>query len=476
MRNKILIVDDEHLQRWAIRQQLTAWGHDVIEADNGRSALDAYQAQLPDLVLLDLRLADQSGLDVLRQIRTVDGGAVVVMVSAHGELGDAVDAFRLGLFDYLSKPIDFEALRVALRLGLEARRLRTEVQRWRESDRSASGATIIGKSKAIASAIALMQKAAASSTSTILLQGESGTGKDLFAKAIHYNSSLTGGPFVSVNCAALPDALLESELFGHERGAFTDARSLKKGVFELADGGTLYLDEVGELKPSLQAKVLHAIENLTFRRVGGERDIKVDVRLVAASNRNLEQDVRTGEFRADLFYRLSVIELWLPPLRERPEDIQPLAEHFIKDYSVKFRKPIHGMTPEAFKAMTKYRWPGNIRELRNAIERAVLLEESDRIGTTYLPEAAVLGAGSRRALRAINLALPAEGTSLEGIEEELVRQAMAMAGGNQTRAARLLDISRDALRYKLKKFGVTTDDEGDRAGELEGREANGPPA
>ncbi len=418
-------------------------------------------------MLLDLRLPDQTGVEVLRQIKAIDGGAVVIMVTAHGDLSDAVEAFRLGLFDFLSKPLDFEALRVTLRFGLEARHLRAEVQRWRDSDRTTTGATIIGQSKAMTQALALMRKAAASSTSVILLQGESGTGKDLFAKAIHYNSPVSAGPFVAVNCAALPETLLESELFGHERGAFTDARSLKKGMFELADGGTLYLDEVGELKLGLQAKLLRVIENLTFRRVGGVRDLKVEVRIVAASNRDLEEAVRKGEFRPDLFYRLSVIQLWLPPLRDRLEDIRLLADYFIKDFSVKLRKPAVGMTQEAMTAMLRYRWPGNVRELRNAIERAVLLEETPLVGTTYLPVNAP-AAGREREAAGLQLALPPTGTSLEAVEEELVRQAMALAGSNQTRAARLLSISRDALRYKLKKFrlGGSEDVADDEEGQL----------
>ena len=469
IKDKILVVEDEHLQRWAIREQLTGWGYEVIEAADGQAGIDAFATHLPGLVLLDLRLPDRTGLDVLKQIRSVDPGAVVVMVTAHGDLGDAVEAFRAGLFDFLSKPVDFDGLRATIRFGLETRRLRSEVQRWRETDRKSDGSLIIGSSKVMTDAVALMRRAAASASSTILLAGESGTGKDLFAKAIHYGSPVARGPFVAINCAALPEALLESELFGHERGAFTDARSLKKGLFELADGGTLYLDEVGELVPGLQAKLLRAIDTLTFRRVGGTQDINVEVRIVAASNRNLEHAVESGAFRTDLFYRLSVIQLRLPPLRDRPEDIPALVEFFLRDYSVKLRRSLTGATPEALKALKLHRWPGNVRELRNVIERAVLLEEGSLLTTTYLPTprdedvmpnaAAVDAAGSSRII------LPPGGTSLERVEEELVRQAMTMARGNQTRAAKLLDISRDALRYKLKKFGIGGDADDNRGQE-----------
>ncbi len=474
IKDKILIVEDEHLQRWAVREQLAGWGYEVIEAADGAAGIEAYAEHVPDLVLLDLRLPDRSGVEVLKAIRAADSSAVVIMVTAHGDLDDAVEAFRLGLFDFMSKPLDFEALRVALRFGLEARHLGAEVQRWRESDRKSATNVIVGRSRALTEAAALMRKAASSAARIILLQGESGTGKDLFAKSIHYNSPMARGPFVAVNCAALPETLLESELFGHEKGAFTDARTTKKGLFELADGGTLYLDEIGELKFGLQAKLLRVLETFSFRRVGGTRNIEVDLRLVAASNRDLHRAVDLGEFRGDLFYRLSLIQLSLPPLRERLEDIPDLVDHFVRDFAVKLRKPIRGVTPEAMTVLMRHRWPGNVRELLNAIERAVLLEEGPFVTTAFLPEphaeaAAVTAPAPSRAGVPI-VVLPAEGTSLERVEEELVRQAMGMAGGNQTKAAKLLDISRDALRYKLKKFNIAAAaDADDDRGELPDR-------
>ncbi len=453
----ILIVDDEPLQRWAMKKQLSSWNYEVIEAADGHSGLEAFASHMPDLVLLDLQLPDQTGVDVLRQIRVIDPHAVVIMVTAHGGVQDAVAAFKLGVFDYLAKPLDFDALGVTLRFGLEARHLRTEVERLRAADREPADTTIIGESAAIADSVKMLRKLASSGASTVLLTGESGTGKDLVAKALHYESPRADHPFITVNCSAIPDTLMESELFGHEKGAFTDARFLKKGVFELADGGTLYLDEIGELKSSLQPKFLRVLETLSFRRVGGSRDITVDVRVVAATNRDLDTAVAEGDFRQDLLYRLRVIELPLSPLRERREDVPALVHHFLRQFARKFRKPPIQVSHEAMDAMVRYDWPGNVRELKNAIERAVILGDGEELRTASLPSQlrrepaapAAPTAGSADGFR-----LPEGGVSLERVEESLVRQAMDQAGGNQTRAAQFLDISRDALRYKLKKFGL----------------------
>jgi DNA-binding NtrC family response regulator len=455
--DRILVVDDDELQRWAVRKHLTAWNYDVLEAADGQSGVETFSTHLPDLVLLDLQLPDLSGVDVLRQIRAIDPNAVVIMVTAHGSVQDAAAAFKLGLFDFLAKPLDFDALGVTLRYGLETRHLRAEVARLRAGERGLDEERIIGSSPAVSDSLKMLRKLAASGASTVLLTGESGTGKDFYARALHYGSPRAAGPFIPVNCAAVPDTLMESEFFGHEKGAFTDARFLKKGVFEMADGGTLYLDEIGELKPSLQAKMLRVLESFTFRRVGGVRDISVDVRVVAATNRDLDRAVQDGEFRSDLLYRLRVIEMRLKPLRERREDIAELAHHFLKEFSLKFHKPMTGVTNAAMEVLCRHGWPGNVRELRNAVERAVILEESDQLTEVFLPEqlAASLGA-PKGAVPPDGFTLPPGGVSLERVEESLVRQAIAVSGGNQTRAAQLLDISRDALRYKLKKFGIET--------------------
>ncbi len=454
VRDRILVIDDDQLQRWAMGRQLTTWGYEVLEAADGQSGLDAFARHLPDLVLLDLQLPDQNGVEVLRQIRAIDPQAVVIMVTAHGGVPDAVAAFKLGVFDFLPKPVDFDALGVTLRYGLEARRLREEVVRLRSGDQELADTTIVGESPAIAACVRMLDRLAASDAGAVLLTGESCTGKDLFARTLHRRSSRADHPFVAVNCAAIPDTLMESELFGHEKGAFTDARFLKKGVFELADGGTLYLDEVGELKPSLQPKILRVLESLTFRRVGGSRDITVDLRVIAATNRDLDAAVRQGEFRRDLLYRLRVIELAIPPLRERRQDIPPLARHFLRQLALKFHKPVLGVSDAAMDVMTQYDWPGNARELKNAIERAVILEDGEQITPSGLPCQLTPPAGGRASGPPGEFTLPIGGVSLERVEESLVRQAMAAAGGNQTHAARLLDISRDALRTRLKKFGI----------------------
>jgi len=454
-KDRILIVDDDQLQRWAMAKQLTGWNYEAIEAEDGQTGLEAFASHMPDLVLLDLQLPDQTGVDVLRQIRTIDPHAVVIMVTAHGGVQDAVAAFKLGAFDYLSKPLDFDALGVTLRFGLEARHLRAEVERLRAVDREPADTTIVGESRPITECVKMLRKLATSGASTVLLTGESGTGKDLVAKALHYESPRSDRPFISVNCSAIPDTLMESELFGHEKGAFTDARFLKKGVFELADGGTLYLDEIGELKTSLQPKILRILETLTFRRVGGARDITVDVRVVAATNRDLDKAVGQGEFRQDLLYRLRVIEMTLPPLRDRREDIPALVHHFLRQFGLKFRKPGLQVSHEAMDAMMKYHWPGNVRELKNAIERAVILGDGEELRATYLPSQLTRAPAPAQAEEPSGgFTLPPGGVSLERVEESLVRQAMDQSGRNQTRAAQLLDISRDALRYKLKKFGI----------------------
>ncbi len=453
-RDRILVIDDDQLQRWALEKRLTAWNYEVIQAENGHAGLEAFTAHLPDLILLDLQLPDQTGVDVLRQIRAIDPHALVIMMTAYGGVPEAVAAFKLGVFDYLAKPLDFDALGVTLRYGLEARHLRAEVERLRANDGEPAATTIVGASPAIRDTVALVGKLAVSGANAILLTGESGTGKDLVARALHYQSPRSHAPFVAVNCAAMPDTLMESELFGHEKGAFTDARFLKKGLFELADGGTLYLDEIGELKMSLQAKMLRVLESLTFRRVGGSRDITVDLRVVAATNRDLDAAVQAGEFRRDLLYRLRVIEVTMPPLREHREDIEALVHHFLRQFTLKFHKPGMSVSPVALDLMTRYDWPGNVRELKNAIERAVILEEGNELRTNHLPSQLMRAAESAPAAEASGFTLPQGGVTLEHVEESLVRQAMSMAAGNQTRAAQLLGLSRDALRYKLKKFNV----------------------
>ena len=445
--------------RWSLGEALRGWGFEPIEAETISAALAAFEAEPPSAVLLDINLPDGSGLDVLRKIRHQQQDAVVIMITANVLVDETIAALRGGAYDFIGKPINFEELHVAIRNGIEASRLRREVNVFRrERSQQFSFAQIIGRSAAMREMLAIAQKVAESEVSSVLLQGESGTGKDLVAKAIHYQSNRAAGPFVAINCAALPGTLIESELFGYEKGAFTDAKTRKEGLFEQAEGGTLFLDEIGELELSLQAKLLRVLEEGAFRRVGGLRDLPLDARVIAASNRDLKTESEAGRFRADLFYRLSVIQIDIPPLRERGDDVRLLAEHYVSSFKSRLRKSIVGIAPEALAAFRRYQWPGNVRELRNVIERAMILEDEETITTKYLPrglagesrtgnEARLDGAKS-----AVQFCLPADGVSLDEVEMSLVRQALEQSGGNQTKAAELLDISRDQLRYRLKKL------------------------
>jgi len=469
---KILVVDDERLVRWSLRQKCEEWGYHVVEAASGEPGLRMAQQESPDLVLLDVRMPDINGIQVLEQIKKAQEAPPVIMITADPQLDDVKTALKLGAYDFVGKPLDFEELHVTIQNALEANRLRTEVQSLRGEVRRHTGyhdfVAVAPKSIELMN---FVEKVAASEATTILVQGESGTGKDLIAKTIHYESSRQNGPFVAINCSAIPETLMEAELFGHEKGAFTDAKQMKKGLFEAANGGTLFLDEIGELSPLLQAKLLRVLEDQVIRRIGGLRDMQVDVRVIAASNRDLEKAVREGGFRQDLYYRLAIIAIFIPPLRERTEDILPLVEFFIDWYNRKFKKAIRGISPETRRLLLAHNWPGNVRELKNSIERAMILEEESILRPVYMPFA--VGEAARSGITAFEhtsasgegagkqlpngrvlprLYIPEEGTSLEEVERAMVELAMRQASGNQTHAARLLDISRDALRYKLKKF------------------------
>src|SRR5215471_9907994 len=383
---KILIVDDERLVRWSLRHKCEEWGYHVVEAEAGEPGLQMAQHEAPDLVLLDVRMPDMSGLEVLEQLKKNGDARAVIMITADPQLEDVKLALKLGAYDFVGKPLDFEERNVTIKNALETTRLRSEVQTLRgEVRRRAGYHEVIGTSAKMIELMNFVRKVAASEATTILIQGESGTGKDLIAKAIHYESPRQEKPFVAINCSAIPETLMEAELFGHERGAFTDAKAMKKGLFEVADVGTLFLDEIGELSPLLQAKLLRVLEDQVIRRVGGVRELQVDVRVIAASNRDLEKAVREGQFRQDLYYRLAIIAIFIPPLRERKEDILPLVEFFISRYNRKFRKNVAGITDETRKLMLKYDWPGNVRELKNAVERAMILEEDSQLKPDYLP-------------------------------------------------------------------------------------------
>jgi two-component system response regulator AtoC len=453
----ILVVDDERLVRWSLQQKLEQWGYHVSLAEDGATALSRIQLDNPDLITLDVKLPDMTGIDVLSEMRNRNVQIPVIVITAFGIVDDAVRSLKLGAYDFIEKPINFEKLENAVRNALETRRLRTEVALTHEIQRSEfSVDRIIGVSDHIRDVRELIKKVAASEASTILIQGESGTGKDLVSHAIHYESLRRDRPFFAINCAAIPENLMESELFGHEKGAFTDARTQKKGMFEIADGGTLLLDEISEMTLGMQAKLLRVLEGQSFRRVGGVKNITVDVRVIVASNRNLEDAVRASKFRQDLYFRLAIIPMYLRPLREHKEDIAPLLDHFIQHYNQKFRKNIQLLTREADELLMNYDWPGNIRELKNAIERVMILAEGNRVAVRHLPiriseggtMPVPMGEGSSNG----EIRLPVGGFSLYNVEKDLIRQALDQARGNKTSAARLLQISRDTLRYKAKKY------------------------
>jgi two-component system, NtrC family, response regulator AtoC len=474
---KIMVVDDERLVRWSLRQKCEEWGYHVTEAETGEAALKVVQHESPDLMLLDVRLPDISGMEVLRNLRKNGDNCPVIMVTADPQLDDIKTALtKLGAYDFVGKPVDFDELSIAIKNALETTRLRTEVQSLRGEVRRRTGYhEVIGSSAKMTELMSFVRKVASSEATTILIQGESGTGKDLIAKAIHYESSRQEKPFVAINCSAIPETLMEAELFGHEKGAFTDAKQMKKGLFETADGGTLFLDEIGELSPLLQAKLLRVLEDQVIRRVGGVRDMQVNVRVIAASNRDLEKAVREGHFRQDLYYRLAIIAVFIPPLRERKEDIQPLVDFFISRYNHKFKKSVRGVTSDTRRLLQNHSWPGNVRELKNSIERAMILEDEELLHSMYLPFSVAESNGLTAFERTSSsdgeqhladgrslprLYIPEGGTSLEDVERAMVDLAMKQANSNQTHAAKLLNISRDALRYKLKKFGfIRAEDE-----------------
>jgi DNA-binding NtrC family response regulator len=495
-KEKILIVDDEEMMRNLLAESLHEWGFETVSAGSVAAALSVFDANHPALVLLDINLPDGSGLDVLREIKNRQADAVVIMITSEVLIENTLSALRGGAYDFIGKPINLEELQVTIRNGLEAQVLRKEVRGFRrERAKQFSFEQIIGNSSSLREVIQLAQKVAASEVSSVLLQGESGTGKDLIAKAIHYASRRADEPFVAINCAAIPANLIESELFGYEKGAFTDAKVRKEGLFEQAEGGTLLLDEIGELELGLQAKLLRVLEEGAFRRVGGLKDVPLDVRIIVATNRDLKSESEAGRFRLDLFYRFSVIQIDMPPLRERENDVITLASHYINYFNRQFVKHVRGLSPEVTELFHKYRWPGNVRELRNVIERVMILEDSDVITTKYLPrgfenidkvaeqawhtenksasvndveilkpaiplpplpeEAAATHQPEETASSGKEIPLfqlPTEGIVLEALEMSLVKQALDRCGGNQTRAAEMLGISRDQLRYRIKKL------------------------
>jgi DNA-binding NtrC family response regulator len=445
----ILVVDDEALIRWSLTERLQSEGYEVLEAETGHGALEKLQEGV-DLVLLDYRLPDTDGVSVLRKIKEFDQDILVILLTAYASVETAVEAMREGAYHFANKPFNLDEVMVTVERALETTRLRREVRQYRtNAAQPYSLQRLVGESPAMQALRALISRVAASPASTVLLTGESGTGKDLAAKIIHYASHRASRPFMNITCSALPEQLLESELFGHERGAFTDARLQKKGLLEMADGGTVFLDEIGEMTPGLQAKLLRFLEEKSFKRVGGAQDIRVDVRVIAATNQRLEEEVGKHRFRSDLFFRLNVLPVEMPPLRSRPGDIPVLVEYFIDAFNREFRKRVQGATTAAHTLLQGYGWPGNVRELRNVIERAMLLSDSERLDAgDFAVTSKVVSTGD-------DFELPASGVDLEQLERSLVIQALKRTGGNQTKAGAFLGLNRDQIRYRVEKFGLT---------------------
>jgi DNA-binding NtrC family response regulator len=445
----VLVVDDEPLIRWSLVNRLKEEGYRTVEAGTASEAVSHHRDGV-DLVLLDYHLPDANGLQVLKQIKDTDPDTLVIMLTANTEVGIAVEAMKSGAFHYANKPFDLDEIVLLAEKALETTQLRREVRVLRARQAQPYGLdSIVGQSDAIKSVRALLEKIGVSPASTVLLTGESGTGKDLAAKVIHYSSARASKPFMNITCSALPETLLESELFGHERGAFTGADRQKRGLIESADGGTVFLDEIGEMVPLLQAKLLRFLEEKSFKRVGGSQDVRVDVRVVAATNRSLQEEVKKGRFREDLFYRLNVMAVELPPLRDRRGDIPLLINHYVDAFNTEFRKKIRGVAPAATAALQSYPWRGNVRELRNAVERAMLLAEGNELNESHFPMLT-----SSDADLSTGMGLPPEGINLEALERSLVVQALERCGWNQTKAATLLGLNRDQIRYRIEKFDL----------------------
>ena len=454
-KRKVLIVDDEKLLRWSLSQKIQEWNFDVTEAENGEKALLSAEEEAPDLVMLDVKLPDMKGTDLLQELKEKNPRIPVIMMTAYGVIDDAVIAMRRGAYDFITKPIDDSKLKNTIKNSLEAASLKEEVAFYRDREKKQFDLSqIVAHSKTMKQVLEMTKKIAVSEASIILLEGESGTGKDLLSQTIHHMSRRDQSAYLAINCSAIPENLLESELFGYEKGAFTDAKQRKKGLVELAENGTLLLDEISNLSLPLQAKLLRFLETQTFKRVGGLKDIEVDIRVIAATNQELEIACENGDFRKDLYYRLNVCPVFIPPLRERKCDVIPLAQHFISLYNSRFRKNIKGLTSEVEQFFLGYTWPGNVRELKNAVERAMIFEEQPLITAKNLPirsNKSSLAPSDRTPEKFSNNNL-----SLEDMEMEMLKDALKKAKGNKSQAAKLLKITRDTLRYKLKKYGLNS--------------------
>ena len=449
--NSVLVVDDDPAHRTMLRTLLTGWGYTIHEADDGSTAIEKVHEQAFDLILMDIRMIKVSGLEALDEIKAFNPAIPVIIMTAYSSVETAVEALKSGAYDYLTKPLDFDELRLAMERAMDHRQLKEENRLLRESlgnhfDRQ----NIIGRSPAMVKLLETVAQAAPSEA-TVLITGESGTGKEMIAGAIHFNSPRKDGPFVKLNCAAITETLLESELFGHERGAFTGAYKRKEGRFRQAHGGSIFLDEISEMSLAMQVKLLRVLQDREITRVGGEEVINVNVRLIAATNKDLLKEIEARRFREDLFYRLNVVTLKMPPLRERREDVPLLAKHFLETFCQKNRKEMKGFTPQAMDLLLKYDWPGNVRELMNAVERGVVLANSEYLDKKDLPlsmkDETIEGAAP------LEQAIPGD-LPLEEVEKASILKTLELTGGNKSEAARRLGITRRTLHKKLKKYGV----------------------
>lgn len=451
-KNCILVVDDDSAHRTMLRTLLSGWGYTIFEADDGTSAIEQVHEQPFDLILMDIRMIKVSGLEALTAIRAYNPAIPIVLMTAYASVETAVEALKSGAYDYLPKPLNFDELKITIERAMDHSDLKEENRLLRESlDTQFDSQDIIGRSSSMVKVLETVAQVAPSEA-TVLITGESGTGKEIIAGAIHHNSLRKNGPYIKINCAAITETLLESELFGHEKGAFTGAYKRKEGRFRLADGGSLFLDEISEMSMAMQAKLLRVIQEREITRVGGEKVIDVDVRVMAATNKELLEEIESRRFREDLYYRLNVVSLNIPPLRDRREDIPLLAQHFLKMFSEKNNKEIKGFTPQAMDNFLKYGWPGNVRELMNAVERGVVLAQ-----TEYLDERVLSVASKVEEFEAEMISkngIPGD-IPLDEIERVAILKALGLAEGNKSEAARRLGITRQTLLKKLKKYGVS---------------------
>jgi DNA-binding NtrC family response regulator len=467
VKSVILLVDDQDTIRFFLEKTLKQEGYEAVTARTGAEAVAKAREVVPDLVLLDLKLPDMDGLEVLRRIKEIFPEIGIVMITAFGDVETAVTAMKNGAYDFVSKPINLDQLLMVIRKGLESERLNREVlQLKRQMDPQVGFDYILGESPAMRKVIDVVQQVAKSDTTTVLIEGESGVGKEMIARLIHQYSGRATKPFMDINCASLPETLLESELFGYEKGAFTDAKGQKQGLLELANRGTLFLDEIGEMSLTIQVKLLRVLERMEFRRLGGTSDIHVSVRVVSATNRDLQKEVDEGRFRADLFYRLKVVPMYVPPLRERKEDLLKFVNYFINMFNGKFSKNFTQIDDDARHQLLSYPWPGNIRELKNVVERVVLLENGPVIRRDMLPFAsqrpddATLG---RKLDAILSAPFPEDGIDFEAlvndVEKALILKASSESEWNQSKTARLLNVKRDKLRYRMRSFDIGDENE-----------------